>query len=175
MEIWRFSIQLSGRVDNCGLSRRPLTVWIPQQNNYWNKSNYWWWTYRCNQLCKYIANIFLNEPIRVHRTPKYRTRDRWTLKRMILQWPASTRNRLSNENYMTANFYRNTFFNQLITTTAAEGVETYVATLVFAYENQGLDLYRLYHTKYHTKYHTEYHTEYHTADYEVYYIILNPP
>ena len=47
---------------------------------------------------------------------------------------------------MTANFYRNTFFNQLITTTAAEGVETYVATLVFAYENQGLDLYRLYHT-----------------------------
>ena len=43
---------------------------------------------------------------------------------------------------MTANFYRNTFFNQLITTTAAEGVETYVATLVFAYENQGLDLYR---------------------------------
>ena len=59
------------------------------------------------------------------------------------QWPASTRNRLSNENYMTANFYRNTFFNQLITTTAAEGVETYVATLVFAYENQVTDLYFL--------------------------------
>ena len=44
---------------------------------------------------------------------------------------------------MTANFYRNTFFNQLITTTAAEGVETYVATLVFAYENQGLDLFNI--------------------------------
>ena len=48
---------------------------------------------------------------------------------------------MTNDFYMTANFYRNTFFNQLITTTAAEGVETYVATLVFAYENQGLDLY----------------------------------
>ena len=59
----------------------------------------------------------------------------------LAQWPASTRNRLSNENYMTANFYRNTFFNQLITTTAAEGVETYVATLVFAYENQVTDSY----------------------------------
>ena len=70
---------------------------------------------------------------------------------------------------MTANFYRNTFFNQLITTTAAEGVETYVATLVFAYENQGLDLYRDFHNErpFYTRYHTEYYTGYYTDYYTI--------
>ena len=155
MEIWRFSVQLSRRVDNCGLSRRPLTVWIPQQNNYWNKSNYWWWTYRCNQLCKYTVIIFLNEPIRVHRT--------WTNDSLVagLNEKPSLKRKLYDGKLLSKHIFQPAHYNN-----SCWRCWNICCNLSFCIWKSRLGFISSWPHRYHTKYHTAY--------YKVYYIILNP-